>query len=65
MAYYRTCPNCGSNNDPGEVCNCKDEKEDALRTQSRPQGKHRYGQYNDARADCQARIREGAEKCTA
>ena len=23
MAYYRTCPDCGSNLDPGEECGCK------------------------------------------
>lgn len=22
MTYYRTCPRCGSNNDPGEKCDC-------------------------------------------
>lgn len=20
--YYNTCPYCGSNNDPGEICDC-------------------------------------------
>ena len=23
MAYYRTCPYCGSNLDPGEECECR------------------------------------------
>lgn len=23
MAYYNVCPNCGSNLDPGESCDCK------------------------------------------
>lgn len=23
MAYYRTCPFCGSNNDPDEICDCQ------------------------------------------
>ena len=27
MAYYRVCPNCGSNLDPGEKCDCQKEKE--------------------------------------
>lgn len=27
MAYYRTCPKCGCNLDPGEVCDCEHEKE--------------------------------------
>ena len=25
MPYYVTCPNCGSNLDPGEVCDCVNE----------------------------------------
>lgn len=27
MAFYITCPNCGSNLDPGERCDCEREKE--------------------------------------
>ncbi len=27
MAFYYTCPLCGSNLDPGEHCNCEREKE--------------------------------------
>ena len=23
MAYYRTCPHCGANLDPGERCDCR------------------------------------------
>ena len=26
MAYFNVCPNCGSNLDPGERCDCKDER---------------------------------------
>ena len=26
MAYYRTCPLCGGNLDPGEKCDCQKEK---------------------------------------
>ena len=25
--YYRTCPACGANLDPGEICRCKQKKE--------------------------------------
>ena len=25
VSYYRTCPFCGANLDPGEVCECKEE----------------------------------------
>ena len=27
MAYYNTCPLCGSNLDPGEPCDCREERE--------------------------------------
>lgn len=38
MAYYRTCPYCGSNNDPGEACDCRAEtkKEAAPLHRERP-----------------------------
>lgn len=26
MAYCRECPYCGANLDPGEHCNCREEK---------------------------------------
>lgn len=26
MPYYRTCPYCGANLDPGERCGCRDNK---------------------------------------
>lgn len=26
MAYYRVCPDCGCNLDPGESCDCRNEK---------------------------------------
>ena len=28
MSYYRTCPSCGSNLDPGEICDCQDKTND-------------------------------------
>lgn len=27
--YYRICPICGANLDPGESCDCRDKKEAA------------------------------------
>lgn len=27
MAMYRTCPLCGANLDPGELCDCQDGEE--------------------------------------
>ena len=29
MAYYRTCPYCGCNLDPGERCDCRTEEKEA------------------------------------
>lgn len=29
MAYYNTCSNCGSNLDPGELCDCRNNEERA------------------------------------
>lgn len=42
MAYYWTCPICGSNNDPGEACDCRFEetkKEAAPVRRERPQAR--------------------------
>ena len=42
MAYYWTCPYCGSNNDPGEACDCRFEdikKEAAPVRRDRPQAR--------------------------
>lgn len=37
MAYYRTCPYCGSNLDPGERCDCRDSvPEENKRDASQP-----------------------------
>ena len=27
MAFYRTCPKCGGNLDPGEKCDCEERAE--------------------------------------
>lgn len=27
MSFYRTCPDCGANLDPGEPCDCQAQKE--------------------------------------
>lgn len=26
MSYYRACPKCGANLDPGEVCDCQNKE---------------------------------------
>ena len=35
MAYYRTCEHCGANLDPGEKCDCMENKQE----RGRPYGK--------------------------
>jgi len=53
MAYYRTCPLCGSNNDPGEACDCRAEtkKEPAPAQRERTQAKgYPYTVYQPGRA---------------
>lgn len=53
MAYYRTCPYCGSNNGPGEACDCRAEtkKEPApeQRERTRANG-YPYTVYQPGRA---------------
>lgn len=31
MSYYRPCPYCGASLDPGEICDCQEKEEAALR----------------------------------
>ena len=35
MSYYRTCPHCGANLDPGERCNCFESRYAALTPENR------------------------------
>lgn len=28
MGFYKTCPHCGDNLDPGEKCDCQDTKKE-------------------------------------
>ena len=30
MSYYKTCTHCGAHLDPGETCDCRDNKKTAL-----------------------------------
>lgn len=39
MSYYRTCPYCGANLDPGERCDCQDNKKTALSAANAEDGK--------------------------
>lgn len=49
MAYYNTCPLCGSNLDPGEPCDCKREEEKESDRKTRfSTGGETYGQFAGA-----------------
>ena len=37
MPYYVKCTDCGSNNDPGESCDCRNKKETAPSDRRQPQ----------------------------
>lgn len=45
MAYYNVCPNCGGNLDPGEKCDCKNEKQEDNRNEAGRKGGEIYGGY--------------------
>lgn len=44
IAYYRICPDCGANLDPGEVCDCKDRAEEPRKPVLRTEVEQRTGQ---------------------
>ena len=39
MSYYKTCPHCGANLDPGEVCDCRDKERAAQGAANTEDGK--------------------------
>lgn len=39
MAYYRTCPYCGANLDPGERCDCMEKESAAAHAANMDNGK--------------------------
>ena len=39
MSYYRTCPDCGAALDPGERCDCQDDKKAAANAANIDDGK--------------------------
>ena len=43
MAYYRTCPLCGANLDPGESCDCAEKKQPDTPPQMRQSRKREPG----------------------
>lgn len=36
MAYYRRCPRCGAYNDPGEICDCRDNEKTEEKIEATP-----------------------------
>lgn len=38
MPYYNTCPDCGNNLDPGEICDCRYEREEKRDTAAAAKG---------------------------
>lgn len=40
MAYFNTCPMCGSNLDPGERCDCE-----RIRQEQRQESQEFYGRF--------------------
>lgn len=43
MSYYRLCPLCGAALDPGERCDCQDEKKAAVSASNADSGKVERG----------------------
>lgn len=43
MSYYTVCPLCGCRLDPGERCDCEDEKKAAVGAANTDSGKAGYG----------------------
>lgn len=43
--YYNECPLCGANLDPGEPCDCQEEKKSKKKLQLKNQREHRNRAY--------------------
>lgn len=51
MAYYRECPYCGLNIDPGERCTCRTEKREAAPRQRETASKRTIAKLIIARTE--------------
>jgi len=58
MAYYNTCPGCGSNLDPGEPCTCQTDQRPVMITIS----KARYDKMVKSFDEAMQQIQELKEK---
>ncbi|WP_409969571.1 hypothetical protein RFF05_06575 [Bengtsoniella intestinalis] len=47
--YYRICPYCGSHNDPGERCDCQEQKVEAASAGTETTSKGTYATDRVAR----------------
>lgn len=52
MAYYKRCPFCGAALDPGEKCDCGEERETPNKTVARFLGEEIMCDRCDDRGDC-------------
>lgn len=42
MPYYRECPHCHCNLDPGEICDCRKRQQEKAEPQTRPRPMRPY-----------------------
>ena len=61
MAYYRICPGCGANLDPGEVCDCVKEPDTTPpgrgQSRTREPGLRIYTRHREVRLNEQYKIK--------
>lgn len=55
--YYRECPFCGANLDPGEICDCRDAAENNRNRVKRPQARFDGLEVTNHRKTKEARSR--------
>ena len=42
MAFYKKCPNCGANLDPGEKCDCENSNDFESTKSNEPEGGQKH-----------------------
>nr|DAX42320.1 MAG TPA: Reverse gyrase zinc finger [Caudoviricetes sp.] len=55
MPYFKICPGCGGNLDPGEKCNCKERPERGIKFMDTKKGES-YG------LSCKSNVNESTSK---